>query len=132
MPVPHSSILRRQAIPRVPATSPFTSHKALPDFLRHCGSARKTRINGLNGPTPKTRMACFDAREDVLSVVIDPGQRPPDLHLQTVPNGVQLMANGKPLAHISDMPAGLSLTDVVVIEASPQSDLTRRAAPPIG
>lgn len=126
-------VLRRRTIPRLHiASSGATGKCALPGFLKASQAIPMTPAP-IMGPhdaleeailrgqlwhpgSDPVEIDAFDADQDVLSVIVEESDGTLRLDVEERRGGVQILANGLPMAVVSTNGTGCSLSDIRILK----------------
>lgn len=124
-------VLRRTTVPRLHATAPCASH--LPGFLMERCALPMTPAQ-VNGPQDTLERAimdaqlwdansapvefeAFDADQDVISVIVEGGESALVLDVKDGRDGVQILANGRPMARVASNGQSFSMSNIRVLQS---------------
>ena len=132
--MPDAPTLRRPRPPRLTRHTAPSQGLGPPGFLIHAAHVIPMNPDPvINPPDPLEQAVAsgkiweeghtpveidrFDAREDVLSLVLGRSQQPPVFTLRKTCHDscVHVLANGQTLARIHDTPSGISLSDIRIL-----------------
>ena len=127
--MPHPT-LRRHAIPRLHASVP--NKTAIPGFLMKTRAVPMTPAPVMGPPdlleqaildgkiwemsAAPVEIGAFDAEHDVISVIVEEGEGTVQFDVQDGRDGVQILANGIPMARVAAQGRAFSTSNIRVLQ----------------